>query len=199
MEKWRDWESMTEAEKFKAVFKTYVKREGADSLLVWLEAAGFFEAPAGQKHHGAFPGGLVAHSNNVYRRLVMIYAEESRKNDTIRKNFNDETVAVVALLHDICKTDVYKMEEKDGGFCYTYNDPLPLGHGEKSVYLITTYMHLTEDEALAIRWHMGAFDKAAQSDFRDLDKAQKQCKLAVMLHIADMMATHFDEAEEEAE
>lgn len=56
-------------------------------------------------------------------------------------------------------------------------------------------MQLTTDEALAIRWHMGAFDKAAQSDFRDLDKTQKQCKLAVMLHIADMMATHFDEAE----
>lgn len=195
MKEWRDWDSMTEADKFKTVFRTLVKREGANSLLSWMSAAGFFEAPAGQKHHGAFPGGLVAHSNNVYRRLMMIYAEESRKNSEIHKCFNDETVAVVALLHDICKTDVYQQEEKDGECCYTYNDPLPLGHGEKSVYLITRFMKLTPDEALAIRWHMGAFDKAAQYDFRDLDKAQKQCKLAVMLHIADMMATHFDETE----
>lgn len=195
MAEWQDWGSMTEADKFKMVFKTLVKREGADSLLAWMNVAGFFEAPAGQKHHGAFPGGLVAHSNNVYRRLVMIHAEESRKNSAIHERYNDETVAVVALLHDICKTDVYQLEKKDGSCAYTYNDPLPLGHGEKSVYLITRFMQLTPDEALAIRWHMGAFDKAAQSDFRDLDKAQKQCKLAVMLHIADMMATHFDEAE----
>lgn len=195
MEERRDWDRMTEADKFEIIFKTIVKREGADSLLAWMKAAGFFEAPAGQKHHGAFAGGLVAHSNNVYRRLVMIHAEESRKNPAVRERYNDETVAVVALLHDICKTDVYKLEEKGGIYSYTYNDQLPLGHGEKSVYLITRFMQLTPDEALAIRWHMGAFDKAAQSDLRDLDKAQKQCKLAVMLHIADMMATHFDEAE----
>lgn len=192
MAEWRDWQSMTEADKFKIIFNTIVKRSGKNGLLSWLGAAGFFEAPAGQKHHGAFPGGLVAHSNNVYRRLMMIYAEESRKNPAIRERYSDEAIAVVALLHDVCKVDVYKQDE-DGS--YSYNDPLPLGHGEKSVYLITQFMTLTPDEALAIRWHMGAFDKAAQSDFRDLDKTQKQCKLAVMLHIADMMATHFDEAE----
>lgn len=186
---------MTETDKFKTNFRMRVKREGADGLLAWMDEAGFFEAPAGQKHHGAFAGGLATHSNNVYRRLVMIHTEESRKNGAISEKYNDETVAVVALLHDICKTDVYKMDEKDGIHSYTYNDPLPLGHGEKSVYLITRFMQLTPDEALAIRWHMGAFDKAAQSDFRDLDNAQKQCKLAVMLHIADMMATHFDEVE----
>lgn len=192
MAEWRDWQDMTEADKFKIIFNTLVKRSGKNGLLSWLGAAGFFEAPAGQKHHGAFPGGLVAHSNNVYRRLVMIYAEESRKNPAIHERYSDEAIAVVALLHDVCKVDVYKQDE-DGS--YSYNDPLPLGHGEKSVYLITQFMTLTPDEALAIRWHMGAFDKAAQSDFRDLDKTQKQCKLAVMLHIADMMATHFDEAE----
>ena len=193
----QNWDDMTEAEKFKEIYRKMIKREGADGLLMWLKAAGFFEAPAGKKHHGAYKGGLVAHSNNVYRRLVMLHAEESRKDKELAERFNNETLAVVALLHDVCKTDIYKPEEKDGVCSYTYYDPLPLGHGEKSIYLIARYMNLTEDEALAIRWHMGAYDKAAQTDFRELDQTQKQCKLAVMLHIADMMATHFDESEVE--
>lgn len=107
--------------------------------------------------------------------------------------YTPETVAVVALLHDVCKVDVYTQEE-DGS--YSYNDPFPIGHGEKSIYYIQRFMKLGFEEATAIRWHMGAYDKAARSDLRDLDKAFKKSPLAVMLHIADMMATHFDEREE---
>lgn len=186
MAEWRDWQDMTEADKFKIIFNTLVKRSGKNGLLSWLGAAGFFEAPAGQKHHGAFPGGLVAHSNNVYRRLVMIYAEESRKNPAIHERYSDEAIAVVALLHDVCKVDVYKQDE-DGS--YSYNDPLPLGHGEKSVYLITQFMTLTPDEALAIRWHMGAYDDAASGGSRALSAAMKRTPLVFALHTADMTAT----------
>lgn len=190
MEEWKDWGSMTEAQKFKAVYRTLVKREGAEIFLEWLQEAGFFEAPAGMKHHGAFEGGLVLHSNNVYRRLAMMMNDPKMK--PYAAIYTPETIAVVALLHDVCKVDVYTQDE-DGS--YSYNDPFLIGHGEKSIYYIQRFMKLGLEEALAIRWHMGAFDKAAQSDFRDLDKAQKKSKLAVMLHIADMLATHIDEAE----
>ena len=62
---------MAEVEKFKNYF-SYINRPGADKLLAWLEEAGFFTAPASTKYHGAYAGGLVEHTNHVYRRLVRL-------------------------------------------------------------------------------------------------------------------------------
>lgn len=189
----KNWDEMTEAQKFKEVFRKTVTRSGSAVLLRVLDEIGFFTAPASTKYHGAYPGGLVRHSNNVYRRLVMLAAAEDKRMKREKPQYSAETLAIVALLHDVCKADIYQQE--DGKENYSYNDPLPLGHGEKSVYKIMRHIFLTEEEALAIRWHMGAYDSAARTDCREIDKAFNQCKLAVMLHIADMMATHFDEAE----
>lgn len=189
----KNWDEMTEAQKFKEVFKKTVTRSGGAELLGVLDEVGCFTAPASTKYHGAYPGGLVEHSNNVYRRLVMLAAAEDERMKREKPQYSAETLAIVALLHDVCKADIYQREDEKEN--YSYNDPLPLGHGEKSVYKIMRHIFLTEEEALAIRWHMGAYDKAARSDFRDLDNAFNQSKLAVMLHLADMMATHLDEAE----
>ncbi|ANU48490.1 hypothetical protein ADH76_10135 [Enterocloster clostridioformis] len=184
--------------RFRNAFTTYVHRDGAAELLDFLESNGFYEAPASTKHHGAFPGGLAAHSVNVFERLAWIAAEEAKKTET----FDVEQLAVVSLLHDICKMDAYKLADKweideNGKWQqiqrYTYTKKFPIGHGEKSVILILRFMELTEEEMLAIRWHMGPYDFYAKGGGYDLNNAFKQCKLAVMLHLADMMATHFDE------
>ena len=82
---------------------------------------------------------------------------------------------------------------------YQLTKNFPAGHGEKSVILILQFMHLTQEEILAIRWHMGQYDFYARGGGFDLDNAFWQSKLAVMLHLADMMATHFDEREEKKE
>lgn len=190
-----NWDELEEAEKFRIILESKVERYGIESLLEWLDEVGFYEAPASTKYHGAYPGGLVEHSNNVYRRLVMLAAEEDQRLQRTTPEYTEETLAIVALLHDVCKVGVYHPEEKDGKQQYSFNDRFPYGHGEKSVLYIMRHIYLTEDEALAIRWHMGPFDKAAQGDFRDMDKAFEQSKLAAMLHLADMMATHLDERE----
>ena len=52
---------------------------------------------------------------------------------------------------------------------------------------------LTEEEMLAIRWHMGAFDYSVKGGSYDMNNAFAGSRLAAMLHIADMMATHLDE------
>lgn len=190
-----NWDELSEVDKFKHTFKTIIQRDGARNLLEWLDEVGFYEAPASTKYHGAYPGGLVEHSNNVYRRLVMLAAGEDKRLKHTTPEYSEETLAIVALLHDVCKVGVYHPEEKDGKQQYSFKDGFPYGHGEKSVLYIMRHIYLTEEEALAIRWHMGLFDKAAQGDFRDMDKAFKQSKLAAMLHLADMMATHLDERE----
>lgn len=184
-----------------------ISRPDADKLLAWLKSTDFFTAPAGAKHHGAHAGGLVEHSVNVYRRLwqiVLVETDSAMPAPDLEESV-EETVAILALLHDVCKVGVYHLEpgrwrnpetgKWEDRQEYKFRDPFPLGHGEKSLFLITKYMALTEEEALAIRWHMGAYDAAARSDLRDLSAAMAMTLWVWRLQEADMCATYIDERE----
>lgn len=169
-----------------------IKRDGAKELLEYLvNETDFFTAPASTKYHGAVEGGLVAHSINVYKRLKEIVKTDN------------ESIAIVSLLHDICKANFYKKSFRnvkneitgiwDKIPCYVVEDLLPFGHGEKSVYIINKFMRLTDEEALAIRWHMGGFDDAVKGGSYAMNNAFNNFKLPAMLHITDMLATYCDE------
>lgn len=180
-------------EEFHQIFDKRVNRKGADKLLEWMERNGFFEAPASKGHHLAVPGGLALHSLHVYRRLREI-AAAAIIGHPCEGEFNlegvlEESVAIMALLHDLCKIDCYHRS----GNGYTFRDPLPLGHGEKSVYLIAKYMKLLETEALAIRWHMGAYDDAVKGGTNAFNAAMAMTPWVWRLHQADMIATWEDE------
>ncbi len=182
------------------ICKTHIKREGIDELLAWLEASDFFTAPASTRYHGAYPGGLAEHSLNVYKCLKAIV---ERYPD---KNISDESVAICALFHDLCKVNYYKIgyrnvkDEKTGQWnkkeVYEVDERFPIGHGEKSCIIIQWFLKkLTTDELLAIRYHMGGFDSSAKGgDFR-ISKAYDMCPLAPMLQMADMEATYLIESE----
>lgn len=178
---------------------SYIKRPGAKSLLDWMESSGFFSAPASARHHGSFPGGLAIHSVNVCKRLLRLNDWEGKRQQS--KQYDLETIAVCGLLHDLCKIDAYRgipvLQRSAEQYETTWN--FPVGHGEKSVILILQHMKLKREEILAIRWHMGQYDFYARGGGCDLDHAFGQSKLAVMLHLADMMAAHFDEREETGE
>lgn len=179
---------------FKEYFTKYIKRSGAKELLAWIETNGFFEAPASKRHHGARSGGLAEHSINVFRRLLWLATEEEKREEDLQ--YELDTIAICGLLHDLCKIDAYRKVEGQEKIDYQLTHSFPAGHGEKSVILILQFMKLTQEEILAIRWHMGQYDFYARGGGYDLDHAFRQCKLAVMLHLADMMATHFDESRE---
>ena len=156
---------------------SFVERDGVQSLLEWLESTDFYTAPASTKYHGAYAGGLLEHSLNVFRRLVKRCPAADM-----------DTLTIAALLHDVCKIHLYEKTE-DG---YRHNEQFPIGHGEKSVILILRHMPLTDEEITAISWHMGAFDHRAGAG-RSLPQAWEKCPLALHLHIADLEATWFDE------
>ena len=115
--------------------------------------------------------------------------------------YSDESLAIVALLHDLCKVNFYKTEmrnvKKNGTWesvpYYTIDDTLPYGHGEKSVYIANGFLRLTRDEAIAINWHMGGFDEAAKSGGFSISHAYEKYPLAVLLHMADLEATYLSE------
>ncbi len=176
-----------------------IKRDGIEALLSWLEASDFFTAPASTKFHLSEEGGLCAHSINVYERLVRLCEAEWGED-----GFNRKSVAIIGLFHDLCKTNIYKVEmrnvKENGEWVqkpyFTVDDSLPYGHGEKSVYMLSGFMKLTREEAMAINWHMGGFDLRVQAGSYDYSKAYNKYPLALMVHLADMQATFLDEATE---
>ncbi len=189
---------MTNKERFIQIYRDNIKREGGDKLLDHLcsSQSDFFTAPASARFHCAYEGGLCEHSLNVYDCLVD-YLKRPRVRETYGLNYTDETIAIVALLHDLCKTGTYKPGfrnvKNDNGVwekvpSYDYDDKLPYGHGEKSVYIASGFMRLTRDEAFAIRYHMGF---SGPEDARQVGDALKRFPLAYALMTADMESTYF--------
>jgi hypothetical protein len=189
---------MNPKERYLEIFDTYIKREGSDKLLEYMlsKSSDFFTAPASTRFHGAYEGGLLDHSLNVYDCLKD-YLSRDRVKNTYNIDYNDESVAIVSLLHDICKINIYKVgsrnvKDERGVWqsvpTYEFEDRLPYGHGEKSVYIITGFMKLTREEAFAIRYHMGF---SGLEDKRCIGDAFEQYPLAFALCTADMEATYF--------
>ena len=189
---------MTKREEFIAVYQENINRRGADRLLEWLDsdASDFFTAPSSTRFHGAYEGGLVEHSLNVYECLKD-YLSRPRTKDLYGMDYTPETIAVTALLHDICKVGFYAVDyrnaKNDQGVWekvpyYTVRDTLPYGHGEKSVYMIQSFMRLTRDEAFAIRYHMGF---SGNEDKNSVGRALEMFPLALAVNVADMEATYY--------
>ena len=189
---------MTNREKFLDIYSTYIKREGAQELLTWLTGTNsdFFTAPASTRYHSAYEGGLLEHSINVYECL-RDYLARNKVRDEFGLSYSDETIAIVSLLHDLCKVNVYRVSTRNvkdpvtGQWkpmpYYEFDDNLPYGHGEKSVYVISGFMRLTREEAFAIRYHMGFSN---EDDARNVGKAFELFPLALALSIADTEATY---------
>lgn len=147
-------------EEFLAIYRENVKRDGADALLKWLLESDFFEAPASTRFHGSHEGGLVMHSLNVYHSLCDL-VEHAGLQDV----YSAESIAISALLHDVCKVNFYKKgtrnvkDEETGQWykkdVYEIDEKFPCGeHADKSIIIVQNFIHLEPEEILAIRAHM---------------------------------------------
>ena len=186
-------------QKFLDIYQKNISREGSRELLEWLKKTDFFVAPASTKFHSACAGGLCSHSILVYERFKSNLQREF--GDELSKIISEESIAIIALLHDICKVDCYKIDYKNVKIdnewvkqpYYMYNDSLPYGHGEKSVYMISGFMKLTREEALAINWHMGGFDSRVIGGFYGLSNVFANHPISLIMHVSDVEATYLDE------
>ena len=179
-------------EQFIELLKT-VNREGMPELLAFIEKTDFFKAPASTRFHGDHEGGLVEHSIKVYEIL-----KHKVETNIEPIEVKDETIKIVALLHDLCKANFYKVDYRNAKNAlgvwekvpyYTIEDTIPYGHGEKSVMMITEYMKLTPEEKYAIRWHMGYTEP--KELYNTIGVAYKKYPLALLMHEADLEATYF--------
>lgn len=186
-------------QEFIQIYEENIHREGSNKLLEYLKKSDFFTAPASSKFHSAHQGGLCEHSVKTYYRflqnLEMEYAED------LEEKISMESIAVIALLHDICKVNYYKQDFRnvkvDGEWVqkpyYSVEDALPYGHGEKSVYIISGFMRLSREEAMAINWHMGGFDQRIMGGSYALSSVFYTYPTALLFHISDVQATYLDE------
>ncbi len=198
---------MTNKERFIQLFEKHITREGSRELLSYLlsPASDFFTAPASTRYHSSYEGGLLEHSLNVYDCLHN-YLNRPEVKEQFGLSYSEESIAIVSLLHDLCKVNVYKVSSRNvkdpvtGKWnavpYYEFEDKLPYGHGEKSVYIISGYMRLSREEAFAIRYHMGFSN---EGDARNVGAAFEQFPLSLALSIADTEATYFVEARKDKE
>ncbi len=170
-----------------------VNREGMGNLIDFLEKSDFFKAPASTRFHGDYEGGLVEHSLKVYE-ILKHKVEHNIKGVTVP----EESIIIIGLLHDICKTNFYKVDYRNAKNAlgvwekvpyYTIEDTIPYGHGEKSVMMITEYIKLTPEEKYAIRWHMGYTEP--KEVYNTIGAAYTKYPIALLTHEADLEATYF--------
>ena len=206
-EKKNDGEAVIDTKaRFIEILKS-VDRAGIDNVIAGLEKIGFFEAPASTKFHCAFNGGLCQHSLNVYDQAVRILRVESEIRPDFLGGIPEDSVKIAALLHDVCKAEIYKTVEKfrkdkDGRWekYMTYESDyssMPLGHGEKSVIrLLRMGLDLTNDEIVAIRWHMANWSLSEDFESRgNFNAALDKTPLLSILIAADELATRISESE----
>lgn len=176
-------------EKFLNLLKE-VTRPGMDRLIEWLETkSDFFIAPASTMFHGNYEGALVEHSMNVYHLF-------SEKNKRYNLGLSEDSVKIMALLHDLCKANFYKPSTRnkkiDGQWkqipWFDIDDSFPLGHGEKSAIMLRCYIPLTTEEMLGIRWHMGGYEP--KENYKALSAAWDKYKSGACLHAADLEASN---------
>lgn len=181
---------------FLEICRTQIHREGIDELLAWIVETDLFIAPASTRFHGNHEGGLVEHLLNVYRCL------KARVEADDLCSASEETVAIVALFHDLCKVNFYKKGTKnvkvDGVWTskevYEIDEKFPCGdHADKSIIILQNFIRLLPEEIIAIRAHMGAFDSAVKGGSKFVDRIFERSRLAIHTHLADMEATYLME------
>lgn len=177
-----------------------VDRGGVDGLMDWLDSTDAYSAPCSTRHHLAEKGGLIEHSLSVYDTLCKL-------DDTFCTEFESDSMVITALTHDFCKVDYYvpdKKWNKDTGAwrqidIWSIRDSLPLGHGNKSLYLVSKFIDLTDDEAAAIVHHMTCWNPSVVLDYSagaSFNTAVDKYPLVTMLSAADWISSRLIEGRE---
>lgn len=197
-------------QKFFDLCHKYIQRKGIDELLNYLDTkTDFFTAPSSTKFHLNTPGGLCQHSLNVFDAALninkhLLLPKQEAGQCLFTDPIKEESIAIAALFHDLCKCGLYKQTEKwkkdesnkwVSYIGYEVKDDFPFGHGEKSCYIINFYLKLTKQELLAIRWHMGMYDvgENGSSGRYAFYNACDATPLVLLMQMADMASSHWFE------
>lgn len=196
-----------------------ITRPGAkiEGLIEKLESSDFFTAPSSIKYHGAYEGGLCDHSLNVYYNMMHLLNYKAPVLGIDAESVQESAI-ITALLHDISKMNFYTTttknvkvysedgdkEDSKGRFhwdtvaSYAIKNPedrmIYGSHEQNSDFIIRHFIPLSIEEGTAILHHMGGMSWDSAKD--NITEVYGKYTLAVLLHLADMLATYVDEKEQ---
>jgi len=199
---------MTNKEQFEEELRG-VSREGVEELLVYLANTDFYEAPASTIYHNNHKGGLCEHSLNVLKNIRIV-------NTAFNLELDAESMVLVALLHDLAKTDFYELTIQNrksynpngrssdtmGKFDWvqvesyrvkesTAREHVFGEHGLCSFMVANKFLKLTDDESAAIINHHMDLDNGKIRT--DISECMNRYPLLTALCLADTSATYLDE------
>jgi len=140
-------------------------------------------SPASTRFHLACTGGLLQHSLNVAHTILALRKE-------LAPGISEESCVIAALYHDVGKVgaadkpyylpNANAWEVRNRGIRYCINkDLVHMDLPTRSLFLVSSYIPLTEEEAQAIRYHDGQYIEENRS------VAHREEKLTRLLQYAD--------------
>ena len=153
--------------------------DGIDNLFDYMSnRSDFFDAPASTRFHGNYDGALAIHELNVIALFL-------KKNQEYELGLTDTQCIIAAGGHDLCKCNFYGKTFKNtkvyyegapkhdagGDFDwkqavgYTCEDKYPLGHGNKSLFILMKYIPVDATVAMLITWHMGQWANTGDNSY----------------------------------
>ena len=140
------------------------KRENIETVISYMENHRFFEV--GCHRHHKYPGGLAEHSWQTYLLAKRLETENKQRHPNVPL-LDSNSLAICALLHDFCDCNGLHHIRR---------------HGFRSAKMLKELgFHLSQDEFLAIRFHMSLKDKKEHPLYEDAC----HCHLRFIVHSAD--------------
>lgn len=177
------FEKIIKRKKEVSEFKNFLENETN-----WLEA------PASTRFHLNIKKGLIIHSVGVTLNAIKI-------KNILAPEIEDESVIICALFHDVGKVGYaqkpYYIEnttewELRKGITYKINpEIITMSLGTRSLYVISQYIKLSEEEAQAIVAHDGLYP--INGGVNNLEYFHKECRLQMILHFADKWTAAVEE------
>ncbi len=203
-------------DEFIGLVEKYIKRDGIENLMGWLDRTDFYTAPATTSYQLSVDGGLVQHSLNTFYRMVDLanmYYEKEPADDNFYNGdtpdavdaFTMESIALVALFHSIYKADVYVKDFRNKKIngkweqveYYRWDEAFVYGRGAKSVYILQQFMRLYTAEAQAIRFHTAGREDVNSGIFdASYYRVYEKSPFAVLLFLAEQTSYWLDSAVE---
>jgi len=169
------FDKMSVRKKALAVFRNFLETQTS-----WLTA------PASNRFHLAIEKGLLLHAVGVAINALAI-------KKLLAPDISDESIILVALFHDVGKVGYpnkpyylpnENVEEIERGIRYKTNPAIVhTSHAIRSLYLITKFVPITEQEVQAIVAHDGLYP--LHGGVNNLDFHHRECRLQMILHFAD--------------
>lgn len=165
-----------------------------EHVLDWVRKTDFYKAPASTRYHESFESGLLFHTMRAYNEVLDLIELPKFK-----QHCELQSAVLCILTHDWCKIGRYEVYlknqknektnqwEKVPGYKTAEVISHPFGHGVTSMYMAGKTFNLTEEEALAIRYHMGLWD-CSEYDRNDMSYAKNNYPLINLIQFADQMA-----------